>query len=66
MPESLIKERSGGKGGKWGTYSSEEKKRRKKKSSLEVELVLQSLLSLCTEWNGAGGVGGGFGQNPRV
>lgn len=43
-------------------YGREGKK--KKSSTLEVELVLQSMLSLCTEWKRRRG-GEGFGQKPR-
>lgn len=41
----------------WGEKCIEGKRRRggKKSSSLEVELVLQSLLSLCSEWKREGG-----------
>lgn len=48
MPERLIKERRGGRGRRVGGGKEkciEGKKREKKKSSLEVEVVLQSLLT---------------------
>lgn len=71
VPKRLIKERREGRRGDGGGRRREgggvEGKRKggKKSSSLEVELVLQSLLSLCSEWKRVGGVGA-LAKDPRV
>lgn len=48
-----------------GMYRREERKKKKKSSSLEVELVLQSLLSLCSEWKREEEEGGRLWPKPR-